>query len=107
MLDLAACAGMSLGAPRVKLAALAELHQLLTERGFRRSSRDDPTFAPEEQHEELVRTGGAIRGPAPAQRRIRFGKASRDDPRGAPGRGFPAGQSPVGGRQHCGRGACR
>ena len=29
MLDRAACAGMSLGAPRVKLAALAELHQLL------------------------------------------------------------------------------
>src|SRR5437660_10787393 len=27
MLDPVACAGMSLGAPRVKLAALAELHQ--------------------------------------------------------------------------------
>src|SRR5438270_10848903 len=29
MLDRAACAGMSLGAPRVKLAALAGLHQLV------------------------------------------------------------------------------
>jgi len=44
MLDPATCAGMSLGAPRVTSAALAELHQLLTERGFRRSSRDDPTI---------------------------------------------------------------
>jgi hypothetical protein len=43
MLDPAACAGMALGAPSVTLAALAELHQLLTERGFKRSSRDDPT----------------------------------------------------------------
>jgi hypothetical protein len=31
MLDPAACAGMSLGVPRVTLAALAELHELLTE----------------------------------------------------------------------------
>src|SRR5260370_15410723 len=47
MLDAAACAGMALGAPRVTLAALAELHQLLTEGGFRRSSRDDPTIVQE------------------------------------------------------------
>ena len=62
MLDPAACAGMGLGAPRVTLAALAELHQLLTERGFRRSSQDDPTIVQEEQHEELARPGSAIRG---------------------------------------------
>ena len=105
MLDPAACAGMSLGAPRVTLAALAELDQLLTERGFRRSSRDDPTIVQEERHEELARAGGAIRAPAPAQHPVRFGKASRDDPFGAPGRACPAGQSPIGGRQHCGRGA--
>src|SRR5437660_4428675 len=105
MLDPAACAGMSLGAPRVKLAALAELHQLLVERGFRRSSRDDPAIVQEEQHEELARTASAIRGPAPAQHCIRFGKASRDDLLRAPDRGCPAGQSAVGGRQHCGRGA--
>jgi hypothetical protein len=39
----------------VKLAALAELHQLPVERGFRRSSRDDPTIVQEEQHAELTR----------------------------------------------------
>ena len=63
MLDPAACAGMSLGAPCATLAALAELHQLLTEFGFRRSSRDDSTIVQEEQHEELARADGAIRGP--------------------------------------------
>jgi hypothetical protein len=89
MLDPAACAGMSLGAPRVTLATLAELHQLLTERGFRRSSRDDPTIVQEEQHEELAPAGGAIRGPAPAQHPVRFGKASRDVPFGAPYRRAP------------------
>ena len=105
MLDLAACAGMSLGAPRVKLAALAELHQLLTERGFRRSFRDDPIIVQEQQHEELARVGGAIRGATPTQHPIRFDRASRDDPLGAPGRARPVGQPPHGGRRHCGRGA--
>jgi hypothetical protein len=42
MLDPAACAGMEFGAPRVTISALAELHPLLTEHGFRQSSRDDP-----------------------------------------------------------------
>src|SRR5215203_2030324 len=36
MLDPAACAGMELGAPRVAVSALAELHRLLIEHGFRR-----------------------------------------------------------------------
>ena len=40
MLDLAACAGMELGPPRVAVAALAGLHRLLVEHGFRRSSSD-------------------------------------------------------------------
>jgi hypothetical protein len=43
ILDPAACAGMAFGAPRVAVSALVELHQLLIEHGFRRSSRDDPT----------------------------------------------------------------
>src|SRR6516164_8229822 len=66
MLDPATCAGMVLGVPRVTLAALAELHQHVTERGFRRSSRDDPIIVQEQQHEELARAGGVIRGPTPA-----------------------------------------
>jgi hypothetical protein len=46
MLDPIACAGMETGAPRVALSALVDLHHLLIERGFRRSSRDDPTIVP-------------------------------------------------------------
>src|SRR5215213_938563 len=42
MLDPAACAGMELGAPRVAVSALAELHRLLIEHGFRRSSPGGP-----------------------------------------------------------------
>jgi hypothetical protein len=44
ILDPAACAGMAIGAPRVTVSALADLHQLLIEHGFRRSSPDDPTI---------------------------------------------------------------
>jgi hypothetical protein len=41
MLDPVTCAGMAtIGAPRVTVSALLELHHLLIERGFRRSSRD-------------------------------------------------------------------
>ena len=65
MLDPAACAGMELGAPHVAVSALAELHQLLTERGFRRSSRDD-SIVQEEQYEEPACAGSAIREPAAA-----------------------------------------
>ena len=53
MLDPAACAGMAIGAPRVSLAALIDLHQLLIAQGFRRSSADDATVVPEE-HDEAV-----------------------------------------------------
>jgi hypothetical protein len=35
MLDPVACAGMAIGAPRVALAALTDLHQLLIAQGFR------------------------------------------------------------------------
>jgi hypothetical protein len=35
MLDSVMCAGMELGNPRVTVAALRELHQLLVERGLR------------------------------------------------------------------------
>src|ERR1035441_2090775 len=37
MLDAASCAGMELGAPRASVAALVDVHQLLFQRGLRRS----------------------------------------------------------------------
>ena len=72
ILDPAACAGMALGAPRVAVSALDELHHLLIERGFRRSSLDDPTIVQEEQDEKSADTAAAIRSPAPAQHAVRF-----------------------------------
>jgi hypothetical protein len=41
MIDASVCAGMALGAPRISMDALRELHLLLLERGFRRSFCDD------------------------------------------------------------------
>jgi hypothetical protein len=43
MLDPAACAAMAC-TPRVAMSALIDLNRLLTERGFRRSSPDDPNI---------------------------------------------------------------
>src|SRR5215210_5000690 len=51
MLDAAACAGMELGTPRVTIAVLTELHQLLVEHGFRRRSSDGSTIVQERQRE--------------------------------------------------------
>ena len=55
MLDPVACAGMEIGAPRVAVSALVDLHHLLIERGFRRSSRGDPNIVQEEQDEDTRR----------------------------------------------------
>ncbi len=50
-LDPASCAGMEIGAPRVSLAALAALHEVLVGQGFRRSSSADGTVSEEELNE--------------------------------------------------------
>ncbi len=97
MLDPAACAGMGFGAPRVEVSALIDLHQLLIEGGFRRSSLDDPTIVQEEHDEKPADTGAAIRGTAPAQHAVRFRKASGDEPLGATDGAHPAGPSAIGG----------
>ena len=84
MLDPAACAGMELGTPRVTIAALAELHQLLIEHGFRRSSSGGSTIVREKRDENPADINAVIGSPAPAQHAVRFGKAARHDPGGAP-----------------------
>jgi hypothetical protein len=87
MLDLAACAGMKIGTPRADVASLRDLHRLLIERGFRRSSLGDPRIAKEEQNEQFAEAGsdnaGAVRGPAPAQHRVRFHPAAGHERLGA------------------------
>jgi hypothetical protein len=105
ILDPVACAGMALGAPRVAVSALDELHRLLIERGFRRSSLDDPIIVQEEQDEKYAGTNAAIRGAAAAQHLVRFRKASGDEPLGAQHDARPTGQPPVGGRRRCDGGA--
>ena len=77
MLDRAACADMVIGAPRAELAALVELHHLLIERGFRRSSLCDPRIVKEEQNEHFAEVGfdhgsSAGRGSASALHHVRF-----------------------------------
>jgi hypothetical protein len=48
---------------------LVDLHHLLIERGFRRSSRNDSKIVLEEQDEEPADTGAAANGPASRQKR--------------------------------------
>jgi hypothetical protein len=74
MLDAAACHGMELGMPRVTIAALAELHQLLVEHGFRRSSLDGSTIVQEKQREKPADINAVIG--SPACRSIRQGCAA-------------------------------
>src|SRR5271166_4292760 len=98
MLDPAACAGMTFGAPRVSVSALAELHHLLIERGFRRNSPGDSTIVQEEQDEKTpADTDAASRSPAPAQHFVRFRKTPGSHLVGATDGTRPAGPTAVGG----------
>ena len=105
ILDPVACAAMGFGAPRVAVSALAELHHLLSEHGFRRSSQDDPTIVQEEHDETPAATGATARSAAPTQHAVRARKASGDEPRGTQDGAQPTGQPPVGGRRRHGGGA--
>jgi hypothetical protein len=69
---------MEIGAPRATVPALIELHNLLIEGGFRRSSWDDSRIVQEEFDEEPAITGAAVDASAPAQYGARFRKPSRD-----------------------------
>jgi hypothetical protein len=77
MLEPLACAGMEIGAPRVALAALVDLHHLLIAQGFRGCSLDDANVA-KEDHDESAKTG-APDGPPPADHAARLHEASRHD----------------------------
>jgi hypothetical protein len=57
MLDPAACAATTLGAPQVDCAALEDLSRLLIDRGFRRSSSGEVGVAEEEPNEAPARHG--------------------------------------------------
>jgi len=63
MLDPATCAGLGFGAPRVAVAALIDLHDLLNILGFRRGSTADVV---QETRHEVVPTP-IDPSPAPAE----------------------------------------
>jgi len=96
MLDPLACTGLAIGAPRVALSALVDLHHLLIAQGFRRSSADDANVA-EEDRDATAETGAAI-GPAPAEHAARSRDASSHDPDRAQHGGRAAGLPVAGGR---------
>ena len=104
MLDAAACAGMALGTPRVAISALVELHRLLIEGGFRRSSLDESTIVQEEQDEEPTDNNATHRA-ASAQHSVRFRKAPGDDRFGPTDGTRSVDAPPVGGGRRRGRGA--
>jgi hypothetical protein len=108
MLDPIACAGMEIGAPRVTVLALIELHNLLIEGGFRRSSSDASRIVQEEElDEEPAITGAAVNASAPAQHGARFRKPSRDEPNRAPDSTCATGLDLDGSRGHHNGGAQR
>ena len=95
--------GMELGPPRVSVAALTDLNQLLIERGSRRCSRGGSNIAQEEHHGEPAQTGTAIHDTSPAEHGAGLRDAAGDE-RSRARRGCgTAGRSPDGGRRpRCG-----
>jgi hypothetical protein len=87
MLDPAACAGMKIGAPRVDIAALSDLRDLLIDRGFRRSSQGDSRIAAEEQNAKFAEAdfnnARAVPDASSAQDRVRLPPAPKDERRRA------------------------
>jgi hypothetical protein len=107
MLDPAACAGMTSGAPRLSISALVDLHHLLIERGFRRNSSGDSTIVQEEHDETPAAADAAIHRPTTAQHSARFRKTPGDQLVGQTDGARSAGQTAVGGGRRGGGGARR
>ncbi len=84
MLDPVVCVGMKLGEPRVAVAALRELHDLLVARGLRGNSSDDFNFVQEECDESELRdcstaASDADRDTASEQPGVYLSSAFRDE----------------------------
>jgi len=69
---------MEIGAPRVSVEALVDLHRLLMEHRLRRSFADDSNVVPEARDEELVTAHSSVQATAPAQHGVGFDKAQGD-----------------------------
>jgi hypothetical protein len=84
MLDAAACSCMELGDPRVTIAALCSLHQLLVDRRLRGNSPDDSTIVREKRNGQAAnrRSSRSAVDTAPDEHDVRHRRASGDE-RGA------------------------
>lgn len=85
MLDPVVCVSMTLGEPRVAVAALRELHHLLVERGLRGDSSNDSTFVQEECDEFDLRdhstaASGTGSSATSGQLGLYFSSTIRDEP---------------------------
>lgn len=107
MLDLASCAGMEIGPPKISAEALVDLHRLLTEHGFRRCFSNDSGVVQEacsERHDPADNEFQAIRS---AQHGVGFDGIDRDKPRRAQRRDRSLDASPDGGCRRGDRGERR
>ena len=82
MLDSSVCAGMKMGSPRVSLAALADLHDLLVAQGFRRPSSGDGTVIEEKHDEAVADNAGADERAPSAEHAARHAEAPGTEPGG-------------------------
>ena len=105
MLDAVACADMEIGAPRVAVPALADLHRLLATLGFRTDFQGDSTVALESS-DEINTAESAVAIAADDNAAGRQEPMGDDDGR-ARGSGRRAGQAAAGGGRHIGRGEPR
>ena len=77
MLDPLVCASMTIGAPRVSLPALAELHHLLRQHGLRRSFPDDNRVVKEASDEECITAEPGVQVTAAARPGAGFSATNR------------------------------
>ncbi|WP_352697243.1 DUF1403 family protein [Mesorhizobium sp. M0152] len=96
MLDRAFCADMEMGEPRVAVIGLVELHRLLTERGFRQTSRDGLTAIQEARHEGFTTTPDITSADPAAEHAVRYAADARPERRGTKRRCRQAGDPPDG-----------
>jgi len=111
LLDPIICAGMQIGAPRVCVTALVDLHHLLVERGLRASSTDDSNIVQEKPSDQTAPIGAssaaiAADDIAAVEHCVRFHSASGDEPDRA-GEGARASGAPLDASRGRGDGGAR
>lgn len=113
MLDAAACTGMELGAPRASMAALVNLHELLSRHGLRRSSSGVLHTDYEEQDDPSIQTAfdaasaSHADGATPIEHCVRIPCASGDESLSTSQRSHTVGHSAAAGCRNADAGGTR